>query len=267
MNSFNSIQSNIKYPRLITNSVYTFTPTRISGLKLWLDANNTNSLTKTGNAVTQWNDLVSNANISGTATYSSTGHNGTMPTIQFNGTSNKLNLSSTTISLTNFYYFAVLSIPDANRIYSPFSLTSNLVLSIYLTNNSQIPNKIVNGGAFTYNGTFRNNSVATPTNTFIIICLEVTNSNQTFYINSVAGNMIGSNFSANATNGIEIGNSGYGVDWFKGNMSEILVYTPSSTISLNDRQFIEGYLAWKWGLQASLPNNHLYKTTQVSYAP
>ena len=39
-------------------------------------------------------------------------------------------------------------------------------------------------------------------------------------------------------------------------MSEILVYNTS--LSLSDRQSVEGYLAWKWGLQTTLPLSHPY---------
>ena len=31
-------------------------------------------------------------------------------------------------------------------------------------------------------------------------------------------------------------------------------------MSIEDRQKLEGYLAWKWGLQASLPSDHPYKS-------
>jgi len=37
---------------------------------------------------------------------------------------------------------------------------------------------------------------------------------------------------------------------------EVLIY--NSYLSTNQRQQIEGYLAWKWGLQANLPANHPY---------
>jgi len=40
-------------------------------------------------------------------------------------------------------------------------------------------------------------------------------------------------------------------------ISEILVI--NSTLSTDDRQKLEGYLAWKWGLQANLANGHPYK--------
>jgi hypothetical protein len=41
---------------------------------------------------------------------------------------------------------------------------------------------------------------------------------------------------------------------FTGNMSEVLMF--SSVLSISQRQQVEGYLAWKWGLQSSLPGGH-----------
>jgi len=41
-----------------------------------------------------------------------------------------------------------------------------------------------------------------------------------------------------------------------GDIGEIIVYP--SVLSVADRQRIEGFLAWKWGMQTSLPSSHLY---------
>jgi hypothetical protein len=45
---------------------------------------------------------------------------------------------------------------------------------------------------------------------------------------------------------------------YHGNIYEILFY--SRVLSLAERQQLEGYLAWKWGLTSSLPAAHAYKT-------
>lgn len=52
-----------------------------------------------------------------------------------------------------------------------------------------------------------------------------------------------------------------GRDFF-GDYAEIIYLDilPSTT----QRQLIEGYLAWKWGIQASLPNGHPYKNSAPS---
>lgn len=44
--------------------------------------------------------------------------------------------------------------------------------------------------------------------------------------------------------------------WF-GNVGEVIIY--STAITGNQRQQLEGYLAWKWGLQGNLPLSHQFK--------
>lgn len=46
--------------------------------------------------------------------------------------------------------------------------------------------------------------------------------------------------------------------YLNGNISEIIIYK-GSDMSILNRQTIEGYLAWKWGIQTMLPNDHPYK--------
>ena len=46
--------------------------------------------------------------------------------------------------------------------------------------------------------------------------------------------------------------------FFIGNIAEFLYYPAG--ITNTQRQQVEGYLAWKWGLQASLPVGHPYKS-------
>ena len=45
--------------------------------------------------------------------------------------------------------------------------------------------------------------------------------------------------------------------YWRGQLGEVLVY--NGVLTTPERQEIEGYLAHKWGLVASLPNNHPYK--------
>lgn len=71
-------------------------------------------------------------------------------------------------------------------------------------------------------------------------------------------------FTANQTNPagtMEIGSIGGGGDTrfrYQGDIAELLMY--DGALSDRDRGELEGYLACKWGLQASLPNDHSYKT-------
>ena len=52
---------------------------------------------------------------------------------------------------------------------------------------------------------------------------------------------------------------------FNGTMCEMVWY--NATLSTDDRQKMEGYLAWKWGLQGQLPAAHPYKTINIYAQP
>jgi hypothetical protein len=45
---------------------------------------------------------------------------------------------------------------------------------------------------------------------------------------------------------------------FDGKLAELLFF--STPLSTSDRQMLEGYLAWKWGMTSELPSAHPYKT-------
>ena len=53
-------------------------------------------------------------------------------------------------------------------------------------------------------------------------------------------------------------NWGDGNQFFPGHVAEVLVY--NSALSTADRQTLEGYLAWKWGLESSLAPSHPYRS-------
>lgn len=61
------------------------------------------------------------------------------------------------------------------------------------------------------------------------------------------------------TGGFKVGSERTGTSFFlNGDIGEIIV--TNTALSTTDRQTLEGYLAYKWGLTASLPSNHPYKT-------
>lgn len=47
-------------------------------------------------------------------------------------------------------------------------------------------------------------------------------------------------------------------DFLTGNVAEIVSYSNSTDMTDSDRQKIEGYLAWKWSINTSLPLGHPY---------
>lgn len=48
--------------------------------------------------------------------------------------------------------------------------------------------------------------------------------------------------------------------WFSGNIGEIIIFDGDALDAAEKRVKLEGYLAWRWGLQDNLPADHLYKT-------
>ena len=108
-----------------------FSPTQISGLKLWLDAANTSSLTLNGSTVSQMNDLSGNGfhATQGTAnnqpTYQATGFN-SRPTLSFDST------DSITSSATIADYFLTPTASPTFYVfmaaYSPSAATSGSIV-------------------------------------------------------------------------------------------------------------------------------------------
>jgi hypothetical protein len=47
------------------------------------------------------------------------------------------------------------------------------------------------------------------------------------------------------------------INSFNGKLAELLFF--STSLSTSDRQMLEGYLAWKWGMVSNLPSGHPYK--------
>jgi hypothetical protein len=122
-------------------------------------------------------------------------------------------------------------------------------------------------------GTFNYSSIDIQTssnNNIVCLMLEyngTSNLNQTIRYNGTASgtslvNLFPLASSMNLANTrFNIGHSTYTGNTFKGSMSEILMYTPTSALTSSQIQQIEGYLAWKWGIQSNLPAGHLYKSS------
>jgi hypothetical protein len=75
-------------------------------------------------------------------------------------------------------------------------------------------------------------------------------------VDQSSGMLTGVYYADNAT-AIYIGTRGDSLTRLTASVAEVIVY--STTPTATQRQQIEGYLAWKWGLVASLPASHPYK--------
>ena len=224
-----------------------FSPTDISGLQLWLDADDSETITLNGSTVSQWDDKSGNGyNVSqGTASY--------QPTY----TASALNSKS------------VVSFDGSNDVLRNNSVTpvsGSSSRTVFLVYN-------VTGGAG--NGVFTlGNTVNSSARQFVctreiaIRCFGVTRvfteSNDgttymivTYMLDGTTGNDLAAfkNGSAltvqSTTNGATTLNTAAGIeipnDGVSGtNIAEILVY--DSALSTSDRERVESYLSTKWGI-------------------
>lgn len=242
----------------------TFRPTQISNCALWFDAADTSTITGTS-TVTGW---ANKGSISVTAV------NRTGSCSSGNRLANGLNYINCPVG-TDMGFTCSLN----TQARTWFVVARNLT---QLTNSPQNYwgpiNQTVGGGqdsmVMIYDGTNYSVNIgpsgidvtitgATSTNFLNVLNIyTVVNSASTTNDNiaTLTGNtmnltrsVLASNFNTNSIQYvINTGPYNTGSDMF-----EIIFYTRAITPS--ERQQVEGYLAWKWGVQASLPANHPYK--------
>ena len=235
-----------------------FIPTSISNLLLWFDANDSSTISYSGSNISQWNDKSGNSRnatpYSNVCTYNATGFNG-KPSIYLNDSSLQAPLPSTNcfpngITVIQAYYYT------GGSYGTPFTISySNLgdPFDIYTTTR-YINN--YSAGSTSINSTIDTRNLNTP-------CLFGITGNTTSWNEWVNGgtqtytNNLSTDFkNVNSTKFFIGGRWNQGTN-LTGHVAETVVY--STVLSTSNRQKVEGYLAWKWGLQASLPSAHPYK--------
>jgi len=103
----------------------------------------------------------------------------------------------------------------------------------------------------------------TLTNAVTIQCLQGTTTGASTYINGSVTAYSSRSWSYAQTNtsvstDVWIGNQAPGNRTFSGTIYELILF--DTILSLAQRQQVEGYLAWKWGIRTSLPATHPFYT-------
>jgi hypothetical protein len=231
-----------------------FVPTLLSNCGLWLDGldpNNNNTLPSTGTSITTWTDK-SGAGANGTSV-------GTAPTFASEGgltfSAGAYN-TSYSASLTNESLFVVHRYTTSSGIRMMVAQTGNggRALDINAGTN-QLESSV-------YNVAF---GAVSPTNTTIsnaigLATLVTTNSNMAIWYNGTSfGTPTTVTITAGRTSVIGGASNAGSINtsqYFQGIIYEVIGYTRS--IPTSERQQVEGYLAWKWGIQNRLPTTHPY---------
>ena len=244
------------------------------GCQLWLDASDSSTITLSGSTVTQWRDKSGNGcnttSIGGTPALTANAVNG-VQAIYMNGSSFLSGNNSNTTSTATFFVVATLTsgqgagqqytsvyafsrplngiacfgeIPSINGL-SCVDVATSLALSPQRNNG--------NGPVFTppnYNSGFLHATVLDGTNMY------------GYGNGSPVGSVASSgNFAYTFYN---VGSQTYQLSgvlsrnyYWTGYIGELIAF--NTNLGTTQRQQIEGYLAWKWGLNASLPTSHPFK--------
>lgn len=241
-----------------------FSPRSISGLQLWLDAADTTSIVLSGNSVIRWNDKSGNQNnaISQTTNNPTFQQNtlNSQATIGFQSSNDVLLVSANNFNMNTYpslCYFIVMrpATTQPNITYGGILSTDTL---------NQFGRSLGLGGGNWqqeyYNG-FQNITPYTA-NVWSIVSLQFTSTTSTTLAVNGSTSAATATGVGNNTEGLKIGSYGftsnYGAYNANFDTSEILVY--GANLTTEQRQQLEGYFAWKWGLVANLSSNHPYKS-------
>lgn len=255
-----------------------FSPLSITGCSLWMDANDTSSMSLiSSTSLNSWTDKSPNRFVFTSGTNKptlSTNSQNSKSTISFTSASSNYlqgdnNATNFTIGLNSYALFAVFKITSGNAGIYNKSLYGVGVNRILMVKDVSLNLSFVHTD---------NIKLATSTNTittYQLVCMTVnrkTDNKDTSYGNGTQNSTLSyaadtTNYIANtnvmligAYNNVE-GTGPYSGYYLQGNIAEIISYTNPYDMTTTTRQTIEGYLAWKWGIQLNLPMDHPYYGT------
>jgi hypothetical protein len=228
----------------------TFNAKSVNNLMLWVDSADTTSFTLSGSNVTSVTDKSSNAYVlsnSASFTYRPLAFNTTYSAFVGAGSGGALgvNASFTTGALP-YTFIAVGNSTGNNDSYLYDSTNENNRNAIFASANIMYPP-----------------GLSGPNNSMNANYLIVDVWNSALNVIYLNGTQTGSNVAGIGNMvGITLGNRFALNGQYQGAICEVLFYR--GVLSTTDRQTLEGYLAWKWGLQANLPAGHPYKSAAPS---
>ena len=245
---------------------------KLDGLNilLWLDATDSQNMILSGNQVTTWKDKSGLNNhminppgwpISAPLTNGSFKINN-LNVLDFRGNKFLVNDNSSLSISTNYTIFIVCYKPVALNISSSDDferiISSSSGSYLFIGSRSDIYTVFTGTGP-----RFTNVNPSTPNKLITSPSLLglTNNNNNNGLIPYFNGFQLDPKTSLTSTfNGIFIGSSNGPTQFMNGYIGEIIIY--QEILSTEQRHKIESYLAWKWGLQPNLPDDHPYKSVQ-----
>lgn len=242
---------------------YGWSPFSLSGIALWLDANDSNTLSIDSGKVATWADRSgNNRNLtnSNSALRPTTSVVSGRQTVTGDGTQYLYysgNTGVNTAECTVACVFYSNGIESWRGIHSAYDASGDTA-----TTSSYAVHGGASGSAPRFQvGTVQTlGSLAVPTPITIVVARRsVTLNEQKMWVNGGArpiGAASGGGVPANGFSVLARNNGNFG-SYLNGGINEVL--SINAAISDADVQRLEGYLAHKWALTANLPANHLYK--------
>ena len=264
-------------------------PRSINGLSLWMDANDSSTITiLSGTSVSRWVDKANNyafdASLNKYPTISTLNSKNVMA---FASASNQyqyflgdVNAKKNVVGTNSYALFIVAKYPSTTGTGGLYNK------SIYAGGNGRIIMTKDNGTAnsiaimFTHTTTLDYTTSPTSLASYNIICLIVnrktlnpaTNNYHDYsYING--SRVLTNAYVAQDNNSYDVSYNAYigaynnnadnskslPINLLTGNIAEIIAYSRDTDMEADNRQKIEGYLAWKWDISGNLPLNHPYR--------
>ena len=237
-----------------------FLPTTIAGIQMWMDGADpagTGVVPSNGSVLSTWTDKSGKS-------FSATGVNS--PTVVTNAVNSK---SAVSYNGSSYSYSTIASgtFSTAMNIFFVYKVNGAVSYPAPITrgqgnNGSPIDQynatRYLGGGSYNgYNSAWSHAS-ATSTTLFTQLIQQSPSTTYNEYVNgSTTASLSVTGFSASdAASYVYIGTRDDKVTMFNGYMCELIIY--NAMVGLTAQQKIEGYLAWKWGIQASLPGGHPY---------
>lgn len=222
---------------------------------LWLDATDSTTLTMTGSNVTTWIDKSGNGRngvlVAGNGATVSTDFITNKSMLNFNSTLYNVTYPKFPTSYTIFTVQYNTNNVSGNAGFQRLLNAANLDSILFVGTNYG------NIAAFNGNGTSWNDINSISVNNYLvpkIVSMVVSGATLNLYTDGSLGvTKVGTTVTFND---LWIGYGTIGQDWC-GGVGDIIIY--NSALSPNQRQQVEGYLAWKWGMQSSLPIHHPYR--------
>ncbi len=250
------------------NALYVSDPTLIPNLYLWLDGADASQFTlATGtNNILQWRDKSRNAfhaNAGGNPVY-----NSTLDRVQFNGTTSYLSNLSYALNLSQHSMFIVMSENSRTAVAGVFPHIPNPRTGNDYSSTNGMSIETQNGLRFYMNGDYTsdignttllplaiyNNNISGTQGSGFVNGVNATNDTITFTPGTCAGYVLGARWGG-----------ALGGPYLNGNIHEVIVY--SSPLTQAQRQQVEGYLAYKWNLQGSLPSSNTFSGVRPDGLP